>query len=186
MIKYEYSNALYRGDYVKPDILDHEMILINFFPDQELFVLLLWMYRKTILKHLLHLHIIFFLWMRQGGAFASHKSLTRIIWAKETADGAVSFKFLANYSSSPHELPSGKPEMRGDLMEMTAFLCGKWCLPTIRSLLLRLSHHMVFDVYLRLFSHVLALSTLLPFFTSFFPTISNFPTWRTVSLPRQK
>lgn len=66
----------------------------------------------------------FFLWMRQRGAFTSHKSLTRIIWAKETADGAVSFKFLANYSSSPHELPSGKPEMLGNLMEMPAFCVG--------------------------------------------------------------
>lgn len=55
LIKYEYLNALYRGDCVKPDTFDHEML----FPDQELFVLLLWMYRKTILKHLLHLHIIF-------------------------------------------------------------------------------------------------------------------------------
>lgn len=127
-----------------------EWISLRFSQSKNPFVLLLRMPKKDYIKTSFTSVHHFLSWIHQGGTFASHKSLTRIIQAKETADGTVSSKFLTNYSSSPHEHLHRKLGMLGNMMGISAFLCGNKVCQWWGQLYLGLSHHMVFNVSSRL------------------------------------
>lgn len=65
--------------------------------------------------------------------FASHKSFTRTIPAKETADVTASFKFLTNYSASPTWASKLKMCNAGKSHGDSCISALGWTLPVIKS-----------------------------------------------------
>ena len=65
--------------------------------------------------------------------FASHKSFTRTISAKEIADVTASFKFLTNYSASPTWASKLKTCNAGKSHGDSCILASGWTLPVVKS-----------------------------------------------------
>lgn len=171
LIEYKYWHCSHKENYVQSHTFDPWNESHWFFPKQRTcFVRMLWMHRETILKHFVYTSVVFLhhfiLWISWGGMFASHKSFTRTIPAKETADVTASFEFLTNYSTSPRWATKLKACNAWKFHRDSCILALGWIFPMIKSCSLRLGM-MVFNVYLWLMSSALFLSTILPSFAFF-------------------
>lgn len=124
----------------------------------------------------------FILWISQAGTFASHKSFTRTIPAKETADVTASFKFLTNYSSSPTRASKLKVCNTCKFYRDSCILALGWTLPMIKACSYWNLRDKVFNAYLRLTSFTSPLFTPLTSFSSFFLKYPQFSIKFCVSL----